>query len=187
MDQDSGRPIVDSDALERSLRAALRVEPSPEFLARVRSRIAEEPASAGWTLGSIAALAGAAAVILVMALVASRSSRPQAPAAAATSVRPVTTPSVPAKEVESSRTPPVEPVAQRAVTRRPRRSEARPRVPGRDDDQALREFLTAVDRGAVTLAIPPVARSDEDRSPTVANLTIPPISIAALVVDPIAQ
>jgi hypothetical protein len=41
---DGGRPDTLSDAqLDRELEAALGVEPSPEFLARVRTRVAREP------------------------------------------------------------------------------------------------------------------------------------------------
>jgi hypothetical protein len=187
MDNDRARTTVDPEALEQSLRAALRVEPSPEFLARVRTRIAKEPAPTGWTLRSIAALAAAAAVILAMAIVASRSSRPQAPTVAVTSVRPVTAAPVAAKESEPSRTPPIEPVPPSAAQRRVRSAGPRPSAPRNDEAQALREFLDAVDRGAITLAISPAARSDEDRSTEISNLAISPISISALVVDPIAQ
>ena len=38
-----GEPLTDGD-VDRALTTALLVEPSPEFLARVRMRIASEPA-----------------------------------------------------------------------------------------------------------------------------------------------
>lgn len=48
---DGARPDALSDAqLDRELEAALGVEPSPEFLARVRTRIAVEPEPSRWRL-----------------------------------------------------------------------------------------------------------------------------------------
>jgi hypothetical protein len=187
MDNDSARTTVDPETLERTLRAALSVEPSPEFQARVRTRIAEEPAPRGWLLPSIVALAAAAAVILAVAIAASRSSRLPAPTVAARSPQPATAVPGVAKEPEPARTPRVEPVRQPAAQRRVRSVNPRPATPRTDEAQAIRELLNAVDRGEIALAISPVARSDEDRPATIPNLAISPISISALVVDPIAQ
>ena len=47
------------DALDRDLSAALAVDPSPEFLARVRERIAREPEPRFWRMPRLL-LAGAA-------------------------------------------------------------------------------------------------------------------------------
>jgi hypothetical protein len=58
-------PLNDA-ALEREIEALLSVEPSPGFVARVRSRVAEEPASSGWGWRwPIAAVATAMALIVV--------------------------------------------------------------------------------------------------------------------------
>jgi hypothetical protein len=187
MDIEPTQTFVDSEAVAKSLRAALRVEPSPEFLARVRRRIAEEPAPSGWTLRWIAGLAAAAALILVTTIVASRMTRPQPPTVAATSPRPVTAAPVVAKPVESSPTPPLEAARPPAVAPHVRSAAARPPVPDTTEDEALRDFVNAVDRGAITLAVSPVARSEEERTMTIPDLAISPISISALVVDPIAQ
>ena len=63
-------PVSDA-ALDRALDAALNVEPSPEFIARVRTRVAAEtvapPWWASWTLFAGGSLA-AAALILVAAI-----------------------------------------------------------------------------------------------------------------------
>lgn len=57
------------DGVEDELRRALAIEPSPEFMPRVRVRIAaERPASGAW-LGWRAALAGAALGAMALALV----------------------------------------------------------------------------------------------------------------------
>ena len=52
---DGARPDALSDAqLDRELEAALGVEPSPEFLARVRTRIAVEPEPSRWRIAVVA-------------------------------------------------------------------------------------------------------------------------------------
>jgi hypothetical protein len=189
MDIEPTQTFVDSEAVDEALRAALRAEPSPEFRARVRTRIAEEPPPSRWTIWSAAAVIGAAAVILMVAIVAGRSTRPQAPVR--TTAGQPALPAGPANDValpgEPTRAPPAEPVHRQAVEPRVRLAGQRPGVPRTDERQALREFLNAVDQGTITLAIPPVARAADDRSMTIANLAISPISISALAVDPITQ
>jgi cytochrome c556 len=69
-----GEPLSDAD-LDRHLTAALCVEPSPEFLARVRMRIAsdpEPPLSASWALWprSWVCAAGACVALAIVASVA---------------------------------------------------------------------------------------------------------------------
>ena len=65
-------PVKDA-ALERELERALAVDPSPEFLVRVRARIADEPAPAsrgfGWLFAGVATVAAAAALILAVRMV----------------------------------------------------------------------------------------------------------------------
>ena len=62
-------PMNDA-ALERDIERALAVDPSPEFVARVRVRIAEEPALSsrrfGWLFAGVGAAAVAAAVVLAV-------------------------------------------------------------------------------------------------------------------------
>jgi hypothetical protein len=64
-------PVKDA-ALEREIERALAVDPSPEFLVRVRARIADEPAPAsrgfGWLFAGVAATAVAAAAVAVVML-----------------------------------------------------------------------------------------------------------------------
>jgi hypothetical protein len=55
--------------LDHELRALVSVDPSPDFQARVRSRVGAEPARVGWLSVPAAAL-GAAAVVVVVAVVA---------------------------------------------------------------------------------------------------------------------
>jgi hypothetical protein len=55
--------------IDRELQAALDVDPSPEFVARVRMRIASEPAPRRWGFGWMAVAVGAAAAIVVAVVV----------------------------------------------------------------------------------------------------------------------
>lgn len=60
-------PLTDA-ALDRELDAALNVEPSPEFVARVRTRVVDVPVATLWFAGWRLAVAGSA--IAMMALLA---------------------------------------------------------------------------------------------------------------------
>ena len=66
------QPLSDSQ-LDRELESALGVEPSPEFLARVRTRVATEPEAEPWRLAirrwSFEPLAGVALAGIVLAVV----------------------------------------------------------------------------------------------------------------------
>lgn len=57
------------DALDRELAQALAVDPSPEFVARLRARIAAEPAPSTWRMPRVLMAAGAAAVLILAVLV----------------------------------------------------------------------------------------------------------------------
>lgn len=58
--------------IDREIQNALKVNPSPEFLAHVRTRIAGEAAPSAWRWSWTLAAAGAMAASLVVALVVSR-------------------------------------------------------------------------------------------------------------------
>ena len=60
-------PMNDA-ALERDIERVLAVDPSPEFLARVRTRIAEEPSPASWRFGWLFAGVATAAVAVAVVL-----------------------------------------------------------------------------------------------------------------------
>jgi hypothetical protein len=63
----NGEPLTDAD-LDRELTAALAVEPSPEFLARVRMRIGQEPEPSSWRPSWALATAAVFAVAIGVAL-----------------------------------------------------------------------------------------------------------------------
>ena len=68
-----------SDTVDREIAGLLAVDPSPEFVAKVRERVAAEPEPVMWRFGWMAA--GAAAVaVLVLAVVVSRPPSPLADA-----------------------------------------------------------------------------------------------------------
>jgi hypothetical protein len=64
---------MNDEAFERDIERALAIEPSPEFVARVRSRIAEEPSPLsgrlGWLFTGVVTAAVAAAVVFTVFVV----------------------------------------------------------------------------------------------------------------------
>ena len=69
---DGRRPAdpLSDDALDRELDAALNVEPSPEFVARVRTRVAGEAVGpAWWASWTLVASGGLAAAIVILVAV----------------------------------------------------------------------------------------------------------------------
>jgi len=55
---------VNDPSLDREIESLLTVEPSPEFVARVRARVADEPEPGRWRTAWLFALAGAVAVVI---------------------------------------------------------------------------------------------------------------------------
>jgi hypothetical protein len=68
---DGHRPIdaLNDSSLDREIASMLSAEPSPEFVARVRTRVAEEPAPGGWRLSWMFAAATAVAMVVVALIV----------------------------------------------------------------------------------------------------------------------
>ncbi len=73
MDADRRDEALTGSTLDREIRAALDVDPSPEFLARVRAGIASEPARATSRLLWKFVAVGALAAVIAIAVVVSRS------------------------------------------------------------------------------------------------------------------
>ena len=81
------RPLSDSQ-LDRDIESALRIEPSPEFVARTRARIAAEPEPSRWRLAYVVSafrwtamepLWGVAIAGIVLAIVVPQLLRPTVP------------------------------------------------------------------------------------------------------------
>ena len=68
---DGHRDALKDDPLARDIESALRVEPSPQFVARVRARVAREPLGATGVMSWRLWLGGAAVVAGALALVVS--------------------------------------------------------------------------------------------------------------------
>jgi hypothetical protein len=68
---DGHRDALKDDPLARDIESALRVEPSPQFVARVRARVAREPVGATGVMSWRLWLGGAAVVAGALALVVS--------------------------------------------------------------------------------------------------------------------
>ncbi len=189
-------PLSDA-ALDRELDAALGVEPSPEFLARVRQRVAEEPATTGWHIGWrwMAVCGAAASVILVMVIANWDRSDGTVPRRALVPVVTGSNTPAPARDdVVSVPTPPAienaDPVApvrapRPAPVRTAKQVPSRPRVVGpleiivaQDERRALHQLLTLIRRNELA-PLPQLEASTGEPS------GIPTVEIAPVVIDPL--
>ena len=189
-------PVTDA-ALDRELQTALAVDPSPEFLARVRTRIANEPApSASWLSWKLAA-AAAIAAIMVLAVVLSRPHEkvPMSPAAVAQggSRAEPARPTEPAPRVSPGRGPNAPALQPAAVARAfppaasavgPTASEPEILLDPRES-MALRRLITGTRDGSIDLSAalqattPTAMELPEITNVVIAPLTIEPLAPAA--------
>ena len=77
MDNRRSDSSVTDAMLEREIERALAVDPSPEFVARVRTRIASEPAPSAWRFSWTLLAAASAAIVMIAAMVIVRQSTGQ--------------------------------------------------------------------------------------------------------------
>ena len=97
---DGHKRTLSDEMLEREIEAALGVEPSPEFLPRVRARIGSERVHDGWLWSASWRWAGAVAVVAAVAIIGVwrlRDSSPASPAPQEVRITPpveTTTPSI---------------------------------------------------------------------------------------------
>jgi TonB family protein len=80
-DDRSGNALTES-AIDREIERALAVEPSPEFVARVRARIASEPPPVAWRVPWIFTAVGATVGAILVVVAVSRSTQKPGPAVA---------------------------------------------------------------------------------------------------------
>jgi len=71
MKPDRANATTSDTSLDREIEAILSVEPSPEFVSRVRTRLGNAPAP-GWMMGWTSLAAGTVVVAVVVAVVISR-------------------------------------------------------------------------------------------------------------------
>jgi len=151
------RQGMSDEALEREIEAALGVEPSPEFLPRIRARIANERVE-GWFSSASWRWAGVVAVVTAVAIVGVWTLREPAPAprdASITTTPPVETTTPPAEAggqapalVASSAAAPKPlsaPVVRTVRSMHTPAVEARPEVViSRNEAVALRQLIVAI-------------------------------------------
>jgi hypothetical protein len=204
MDAQRRDAMIDpADAIDREIRAALAVEPSAEFVARVRTRLASEPAAAGWSwrhswgfaLTAVAAVAIALALYFVRPVnvpppdAASSIAKADVPLDAAPPPAPSRSPEslalpVPLPTPSSNASRPMvarRPVAQPRSTDPAPPPEAEILIDARESS-ALRALILGARDGRVNLE--PVLRAS-----TPAPMDLPPvgaIDIPFLTIDPIA-
>jgi hypothetical protein len=68
---DEPEALIES-AFDRELKEALDIDPSPEFLARVRTQLASEPEPSAWRFSWLVPAAGVVAIVVAAVVVTSR-------------------------------------------------------------------------------------------------------------------
>jgi hypothetical protein len=178
---------LSDDALEREIEAALGVDPSPEFLPRVRARIASEQMHDGWMWSAPWRWAGAVMAVTAVAIVGVWTLRAPVPREASiTTTPPVETTTLPTEAagpapalvVPSAATPkPVSAPAVRAVraTLRPQPVQSFDVVISPDEAAALQQLFTAIS----------VRRIEPSVLPDLQSALKPPTPIEEIVLEPI--
>jgi hypothetical protein len=173
-------PRLNDEVLAREVESALRVDPSPEFLARVRLRIAAHPRPQAWSVPWKFAAAGMIATVAVLALVAVSWDRE--PGLSVTSISRPETPRVsvpeldavlPAAPVEASK-PVTPPTTASAITRSAVASEV---VISPGERAALAALLRSLRAGRISPAILETMNADFEPLPPLEEVTIDPIAI----------
>jgi len=161
------------DPLERQIAEAVNVDPSPEFVARVRARIATEDTPAvRWRMSPFFVAGAAFASIMAAVWVATIDRAPvQTPMVAGVDI------SLPAPVQAAAAT-----VAAPLVRTAPPRTEPPPRViVPLDEIRGLRRLSDLLRSGTVALTF------DDARSSPVKEIAVAPIDIAPLTVASIAE
>jgi hypothetical protein len=183
---------LSDEVLEREIDAALGVDPSPEFLPRIRARIARERVNEGWEWSVAwrwASAALAVAAVAIIGLWVSSNSVP-APREVQTVNAPQDTGSgtedsglgLRAANTESSATPaPVRvPVARNTRISRAAREAPPEVVISQDEAAALRELFAAIKtRRFETSALPDLAAALKPPDP-IEDIVVEPIIISPL-------
>jgi hypothetical protein len=161
--------------LDRQIQEALAVDPSPEFQARVRIRLAEEPrrshVGTGWLLSGVT---GIAAVAVLAVLVSSRDDVRPRPADA---VAPPAARSAPAVEPAPAAGPAIPAPPSEPIRRVTGRNTIQTVLVPPSEREAFRRFLQAVTENRVTHVVLPDLQEDA--------LNVPDITIDPIVIEPI--
>ena len=193
---DGARPdAVTDEALDRELTRLLAVDHSPEFVARVRGRIASQavPPVWSWRRSSLAIVAGAAAAaMVVMVMTASRMA--PSPLTVASRFGDVSLAARPVKRAPTPETPPT--VARHANVTSPLRGVAagtaeKPRTSegdrvhdvlvSPDERRAFAQLVAMLNDERVASAVVDSTRASEGREVAIAPIEITPLP------DPVQQ
>jgi hypothetical protein len=144
-------------SLDREIEDLLAVDPSPEFLATVRQRIAAEPAPSPWRPWWQPVAAGVGLAAVVAAALLWRSAAPGAPGDAKAIAPMVQRPSAPASETSSAPatsavpagTASVEAPSLRRTSAPSNHIASLPVLIQRDEAEAMKVLLTRVREGAL--------------------------------------
>lgn len=148
-------PLNDA-ALEQEIEALLSVQPSPEFVARVRSRVAEEPASGWrwrWPVAAVATTVAAVAIGVALW-------RPAETTTRSTSATPPTSAAPPASTAPAASTAPPR-VAARTDNRRPVISPPRDVAIVAPLNRDVARIVAAPSR-MIEISLPPVIIADNE-------------------------
>jgi len=183
---------VTDAALEREIEAALAVDPSPEFVAKIRARVASEPAPASWwhLRWPVLATAAVAAVVVAMVALSWQSAHPEL--VIARNARDIALAPAPQAIARPSE---VASANVAAPTRRVSTAGRRGRSPStnegesgasevlisRDEQRAFAMLVTAVQEGRFQRALAPTANAPEASAEPM-DISIPP-----LVIEPLPQ
>ena len=171
---------LSDDALEREIEAALGVDPSPEFLPRVRARIANERMREGWMSLTPWRSAGAVVVVAMVVVAGVWSLREPATAPREARIAPPIESTAPA--IEPTRPAPVTAPVVRAVHTTPRPEVVTPFevVIAPDEAMALRQLFTAIGNRRLEAAALPDLQSALRPPAPIEEIVLEPITISPL-------
>jgi hypothetical protein len=162
--------------LDRQIQEALDIDPSPEFKARVRMRLAEQPrryrVATNWLLAGVPALA---TVVVLALFVSDRNEVREVRLRGADVVIPAAAGS--AAVMEPLAPLPIEKPTAERVRHMPRQTPTQMVLVPPSEREAFRRFLQVVTENPFAYSAPP----DREDAP----LSVPDITIAPIVIEPI--
>ena len=172
---------LEDSTLDRELQALLTVDPSPEFMARIRVAVAQQPARTflrGWLVASVAA--AAAVIVAGISLSIGRESRlvDDAPPIVTHSGANIELPAAPARLPEQ----PDGPIASRPL--RLRQTQPPVVLVWHEETEAFQELVNDIAKGRFEVGDGPVL---PQQTGVVRNVAIPPIVFDPIELSPIDQ
>ena len=175
---------LSDETLEREIEAALGVDPSPEFLPRVRTRIASERMHDGWLWSASWRWASAAAVLTAVAVIGVwtlRGPSPAAPAPQQVRITPPAETTTPFVEPVPPEPAPNAPVSARAPKQVSAPVEAQFEVViSQEEAAALKRLFTAIGNHRIETSALPDLQSALKPPPPIEEIVLEPITISPL-------